>query len=78
MSTSFSMSNNETCACGKNLKQMNKHNRQLHFNTCKKRKLSQTNLKINKFFRISSTTPSNELHNINTCKYKNTLIENII
>lgn len=51
------MSDN-TCACGKSLKHMNKHNKQLHLSSCKKRKLSITNLKINKLFQSSHNTQS--------------------
>jgi len=48
------MSERGVCHCGKNILLMNKHNRDLHLRSCKKRKNCVSNASIQKFFIVGS------------------------
>ncbi|KAL4152763.1 hypothetical protein QTP88_000596 [Uroleucon formosanum] len=68
----------DTCACGRNITNLNKHNKQLHINTCKKRKLSSTNLKINKYFKTNSACPSTpSSHPVDSKKEKDSVTRDV-
>ncbi|KAL4090434.1 hypothetical protein QTP88_025270 [Uroleucon formosanum] len=49
------MSERGICHCGKNILLMNKHNRDLHLRSCKKRKNCVSNVTIQKFFIVSES-----------------------
>lgn len=49
------MSEKGVCHCGKNILLMNKHNRDLHLRSCKKRKNCVSNVSIQKFFIVSGS-----------------------
>ncbi|XP_060835470.1 uncharacterized protein LOC132918310 [Rhopalosiphum padi] len=49
------MSEKGVCHCGKNIVLMNKHNRDLHLRSCKKRKNCVSNVSIQNFFIVSGS-----------------------